>query len=162
MARPHRAQGIEQFAEEGTFGTAHHVQLPLQQGEEFRVAILNETHGDGIQVGQWLLVPENAGNPELASNPADEAARTVEVPVAQPVTIQDPQTSSQQVTQAPETTTPESAPPASASGRTHTVQAGETAWGISQKYKVKVDELLRVNGISDPSLLRIGTELKIP
>ena len=116
----------------------------------------------GIQVGQWLLVPDVAGNAELASNPADEAARTMEVPVAQAVTVEEPARSTDPVVQTPGQTTATADPPASTGARTHTVQAGETAWGISRKYNVNVNELLRVNGISDPSTLRIGAELKIP
>lgn len=131
--------------------------------DEATVRALNRLGPDsGIQVGQWLLVPERAGNQALASNPADEAARTVEVPVAPPVRVPDAAPSDPPATAGTPDT---SSPAAEASGggaRTHTVQAGETAWGISRKYNVNVNELLRVNGISDPSTMRVGTVLKIP
>lgn len=125
----------------------------------------------GIQVGQWLLVPDRTGDTELASNPADEAARTIEVPVAPPVQVADNGTASAAGNGA--ASTPSADPPAAqadsgdsgaaaASGRTHKVQPGETAWGISRKYNVNVDELLRVNGIRDPATMGVGIELKIP
>jgi LysM repeat protein len=48
------------------------------------------------------------------------------------------------------------------STRTHTVQAGENVWRISNKYKVSQQELLALNQISDPSKLKIGQVLKLP
>lgn len=55
----------------------------------------------------------------------------------------------------------ESAPP-SASGRTHVVKSGDNIWRISQTYKVKQDELMKLNKITDPRKVRIGMELRIP
>ncbi len=49
-----------------------------------------------------------------------------------------------------------------ASGNTHTVKAGDTAYAIGRKYGVSADTLLKTNGVSDPSALRIGTVLRIP
>ncbi len=46
--------------------------------------------------------------------------------------------------------------------RHHTVEPGETLWGISRKYGVSVDELQRANNISDPSALSVGRRLTIP
>lgn len=53
-------------------------------------------------------------------------------------------------------------PPATSSGRTHTVKSGENIWRISNQYKVDQNELMRLNNITDPTRLRIGQELKIP
>ena len=126
----------------------------------------------GIQVGQWLLVPEPVGDPELASNPADEAARTVEVPVAPPVVELADSSPAEGNGGGSASATPTAPPaasdaaadssPAAPGGRTHTVKEGETAWGISRKYNVDVNELLRVNGISNPSTMAVGRELTIP
>jgi len=49
-----------------------------------------------------------------------------------------------------------------ASGRTHTVQAGETIWRISQQYSVNQDALMKHNNITDPRRIRPGQQLKIP
>ncbi|WP_051689971.1 M23 family metallopeptidase [Pelobacter seleniigenes] len=44
----------------------------------------------------------------------------------------------------------------------HTVTKGQTLYRISRTYQVNETYLARVNGISDPSQLRIGTRLFIP
>jgi len=58
-----------------------------------------------------------------------------------------------------------SAPPSAAapeSAKSHTVKAGDTAYGIGRKYGVSPDALLKANGISDPGAVRIGAVLRIP
>jgi LysM repeat protein len=44
----------------------------------------------------------------------------------------------------------------------HTVQAGDTLGGIAQTYDVSIEDLMAVNGIADPNLLRVGQVLIIP
>jgi lipoprotein NlpD len=44
----------------------------------------------------------------------------------------------------------------------HVVQPGETAWRISKRYGIGVDELLRANAIADVNDIAIGTRLRIP
>ena len=46
--------------------------------------------------------------------------------------------------------------------RSHTVQAGETFFSISQVYGIGVDELMRHNGFTDPTRLQLGQRLRIP
>jgi len=48
------------------------------------------------------------------------------------------------------------------SRRTYTVKAGDSIWRIAHNHKVKQEELLKLNGISDPRKLRKGMTLKIP
>lgn len=43
----------------------------------------------------------------------------------------------------------------------YTVQSGDSLWSISRKYKVKLNDLMRWNGLDDSSLLRPGQSLKI-
>lgn len=47
-------------------------------------------------------------------------------------------------------------------GRTHTVQAGETPMAIARKYGVKLDDLLRANPGLDPKRMRAGKTLNLP
>ncbi len=47
--------------------------------------------------------------------------------------------------------------------RLHTVKPGETVWELAVKrYHVDPDEVLRINGITDPRRLQPGTQLRIP
>jgi LysM repeat protein len=48
------------------------------------------------------------------------------------------------------------------SGATHTVKPKETFYSIARKLGVKVDDLMKVNGITDPGKLREGAVLKVP
>ncbi len=45
---------------------------------------------------------------------------------------------------------------------THTVQAGETLLAIAQMYGVTVEDILTLNHLEDPNVLRVGQELLIP
>lgn len=61
-------------------------------------------------------------------------------------------------------TTPAQTPATAArpSGRTHTVKAKETLYGISRQYGVKMEDLQRANGLTATSGLKVGAVLKIP
>lgn len=49
-----------------------------------------------------------------------------------------------------------------ASTESYTVQSGDTPTHIARRFGVEVNELLRVNGISDPRRLKVGQVLQIP
>jgi LysM repeat protein len=49
-----------------------------------------------------------------------------------------------------------------ASGKSHTVQPGESVWRIANRYKVTQDALMRANGISDARKMKAGMKLVIP
>jgi LysM repeat protein/uncharacterized protein YvpB len=63
----------------------------------------------------------------------------------------------------PDNTTP---PPVPASGgtevRIYVVQAGDTLYEIAQDYSVTVEALAQANGLADPNVIEVGTQLKIP
>ena len=54
----------------------------------------------------------------------------------------------------------EAAPSPAGSG-SHTVAAGETLAGIASRYGIAVETLAAVNGITDPSLIYVGTTLRL-
>ena len=45
---------------------------------------------------------------------------------------------------------------------TYTVQAGDTLSAIAREYDTTVEELVRINGLEDPNLIRVGQVLKVP
>jgi LysM repeat protein len=45
---------------------------------------------------------------------------------------------------------------------THTVKAGDTLYSLSREYGVPRDVILSVNGINNPSLIKVGQKLRIP
>jgi LysM repeat protein len=56
--------------------------------------------------------------------------------------------------------TPETAP-TTLSSESHTVVAGETLAGIASRYGIAPETLAAVNGITDPSLIYVGTTLRL-
>ena len=56
----------------------------------------------------------------------------------------------------------QSAQPATASSRTHTVKAGETLAQIARKYGVKLDALVAANPRLDPHRLQVGQTVALP
>lgn len=60
-----------------------------------------------------------------------------------------------------ETATPAPSP-ATESGRTYTVKAGDTPSAIANRYGISTRELMRANNIRDPRRLYVGRELRIP
>jgi LysM repeat protein len=45
---------------------------------------------------------------------------------------------------------------------TYTVAKGDNPYNIAKKFGVSYQELLALNGITDPTKLQIGQELKVP
>ncbi len=61
-----------------------------------------------------------------------------------------------------ETAAPTSKPTKAPQARTYTVQPGDTLIGIAAKYGTTTRAISKLNGITDPSSLKIGQVLKIP
>ncbi len=47
-------------------------------------------------------------------------------------------------------------------GATHVVQSGDTFWKVSQRYTVKLDQLMKVNNATESTVLQIGQQITIP
>lgn len=52
--------------------------------------------------------------------------------------------------------------PEKTSGKTHTVQKGETYWLVAKKYGVSLNELLSLNNATESTVLYVGDVIKIP
>jgi murein DD-endopeptidase MepM/ murein hydrolase activator NlpD len=95
-------------------------------------------HGASVKPGQQLLLPAGAV-PARASSPPSRA------PVA--------------VAKAP----PSAAPAAKKGWQgQHTMKAGESLYGIARQHGVTLAELQRVNGIREPTRVRVGAVLTVP
>lgn len=107
----------------------------------------NALRGDKIMVGQKLKIP--GGN--VADAPAPKAQPEVNLEMAPMSTLPEPV-----AIQAP--------PPVSADStnfRTHDVAEGEDLYSVSLMWDVSIDELKRVNGLTDTTLAP-GQVLQIP
>lgn len=54
------------------------------------------------------------------------------------------------------------AAPLTASGKTYTVQPGDSVWRIANRFKIGQDKLMKANGISDARKMKTGMKLVIP
>lgn len=48
------------------------------------------------------------------------------------------------------------------SADSYTIQAGDTLFAIAKKYGTTVEKLVRLNGLENPNLIRVGQVLKVP
>jgi len=92
---------------------------------------VNELSGTTIRAGQHLIVP-------IASKPAEHYSLSAGQRLAQ---VQNRQRTGQK--------------------QMHTVQQGDTLWGISRRFKVSIDQLAAWNGLSPKDTLRPGQSLAI-
>lgn len=47
-------------------------------------------------------------------------------------------------------------------GALYTVQSGDTLWSLSRRWNTTVDDLIRINDLSNPDSLRLGQRLRVP
>lgn len=129
----------------GSIAAAHEV-------DEFELRRLN--NNSQLRSGRILRLPPKMVRPAaMVTRSAPAAAAPVAISIDD---IPDP------VVPTVAAPTPAAPTPAAASGKTYTVKSGDTVWRITQKFGIGQKELMSLNGISDPSKLKIGQVLKIP
>ncbi len=95
---------------------------------------LNQMASEDLSIGQLLLIPGcRASAPEV-----DVADQSLDAPPDSP------------------TETPPPRP------EFHVVSAGETLESISLRYRVDVNALIEINGLTNPNQLNVGQELRLP
>lgn len=127
---------IEVHAGDTLFGLARKHKVPVSA----LIEVNNLGANSNIKPGQKLVLPAHA--------------HAVESPHARPVAPKFPTAKPAQT----------SMPPQAVAGweGTHTMRSGESLYGIARQYRVPLSELQRVNGISEPTRVRIGAVLKVP
>jgi LysM repeat protein len=100
-----------------------------------------------IRVGQVLQIPPS-GVPSPSQSPTSS-------PVASPTPLPSP-------TPRPSPTPVASATPTPVVARTYTVQKGDTLAAIAARFGTTTVALAKLNGIADPSYIRVGQVLKLP
>ncbi|MDR0534316.1 MAG: LysM peptidoglycan-binding domain-containing protein [Verrucomicrobiales bacterium] len=108
----------------------------------------NGLTSDALKIGQTLNIPSKgaaapAGAPVMAAN-------------SQPVATTSVAASTQSVVHAAVANSN------TGSFQSYKVAPGDTLWKIAKNFNTKPDVIARANGISDPSKLKVGMEIKVP
>ena len=119
-----------------------------------------------LQPGKRLLLPQNAKLPVATARqttPGPEAKQVAALndrgPTVAPVSVSDARPRDEAPIRYSDDLDAEES---SAASSTHTIQKGESLYRIAVRYGVPLAELQRINGISDPRKVRVGTVLKLP
>lgn len=97
------------------------------------LARLNKLHGTLIHTGANLIVPVPASSAQMLAAAREDA---IDGGVSRTT-------------------------PVSTRGRTYTVHAGDTLWGIARRFGTSVHALVALNGIPADTVLQLGQELKV-
>ena len=124
----------------------------------------------GLNAGE--LASHNALQPDAELVPGSVLALPRRVPgqIATAATttgtgtgqVSDPFASDAAAATTPATSDTPAVQPAAAQPREHVVAAGETAWSISRRYGITVNDLASWNGLPENMALRVGQRLMIP
>ncbi|MBX7066836.1 MAG: LysM peptidoglycan-binding domain-containing protein [Parachlamydiales bacterium] len=119
-----------------------------EEGTKFCLDLLRSPRSDAIWQAAALTLYSYAGEmPPLPIDPQTVLARFAPEPKAAPK---------------PEPAVAAAPKPVSAAAvRYHVVKEGESLWKISRQYKVKVDDIVKINGLEKDSLYP-GMTLKLP
>jgi LysM repeat protein len=113
-----------------------------------------------LRVGEILKVPEK-GVAQAAGDNAVQSTQAPSVAPQSPGTIAS--TIASATTSAPASANGGAGTPVDTTGMTeYTVAKGDNPYKIAKKFKIKPDDLMKVNNITDPKKIQIGQKLKIP
>jgi LysM repeat protein len=137
-----------------------------RENEELRAEIATLRGGGASPVSRlprMITVPDEV----LTTRAAPPPVMTVDAPAREMAAAVSPSLDpriapSASPAKTTKSSTPTTARPPVATGRTHTVKPKETLYAIAKQYGVTVPELTAANGIRNPSAVSIGTVLKIP
>lgn len=122
----------------------------------------NHLASDRLQIGQKLVIPGGKASPAAPASPApvapapDAGLPPVVIPPGAPA-VEVPAPVAPPMLDAPAP----GAAPAAAAGLSHIVDAGQDLPEIAMMYSVSVDELKRVNNLTNDAV-KVGDKLKIP
>lgn len=107
---------------------------------------------EGIKINQRLIVPTQDDEPRDNWLEDEETSKPEEKEV-----VLMPEKTAKPATSYPSNDYPSN----SSSGNVHYVQQGETLFSIAKQYDTTVDELRRINGMSDYDVLQSGQKLNV-
>lgn len=147
--RIHRIQPGESLAKIATTYSVTVADLEAANGMKYE---------DKIIAGQTLNIPANKNVVRLPPPPTTRAEPTTKTAL-QPIALK-------AAAPAPKPAAPKTVPskPAAAKAelRSYTVDKGDTVTYIAKRHNVSADELMKLNGITQPTKLQPGRKLRIP
>jgi murein DD-endopeptidase MepM/ murein hydrolase activator NlpD len=143
-SRPMTVETVEVAQGDTLYGLSrrHHVSLA-------DLMAANNLSNPNLKPGQKLVVPYGG----VARRPLPRSTTVSAVPPVAPAALPPPA--------APVGPVAAAAPSGDWSG-TYAVKPGDSLYGVAHRAKVKVADLERVNGITDPRKVRPGTVLRVP
>lgn len=132
---------------------------------------INGLASPSIRPGQKILLPQApsaiAASVRQGPAPEQQTARVAAVAEPAPAPEKDPPRSTAPIEPLPVAAVevPAIAPRtdgAAESGETYAIRRGESLYSIAVRHGISLNELMRINGISDPHKVKAGTVLKLP
>jgi len=111
----------------------------------------NASNTDKVAEGTEPAAPDTATPMPPAVTNAGQIASAPQAPLTAPAFAPSPATAA-----------PAAPAPQDTVVKTVKVQKGDTLWKIAKEEKVNVSDLMRVNNLTEKSVLQIGQEIKIP
>jgi LysM repeat protein len=127
-----------------------------------------------IYIGEHLTIPTSSPQPARVTHVVVRGDTAWDLAAAYGVSVSDLRSANSldvaatirigQKLVIPGATKSPSAPtaPPSAASTAYTVRSGDTLWSIASRSRTSVASLARINGLSNPSLIRVGQVLTVP